>query len=87
MQMLYKRGDSFQWEGRSYDIVTVHESEIESYEKQGWFTDPLSPFKEPEDNSAPTREELEIKAKELNIEFDGRTSDRKLMEKIEEALK
>jgi len=87
MQMLYKRGDSFQWEGRNYDIVTVHESEIEKYESEGWFTDPLSPFKEPEDNSAPTREELEIKAKELGIEFDGRTSDRKLMEKIEEALK
>lgn len=35
----------------------------------------------------PTREELEQKANELGIKFDGRTTDRKLLEKIEEALR
>lgn len=38
-------------------------------------------------NSPPTREELEQKANELGIKFDGRTTERKLLEKIEEALR
>jgi len=36
--------------------------------------------------SAPTREELEAKAKELGVSFNGRTSDKKLAERIAEAL-
>lgn len=39
-----------------------------------------------EDNSEPTRAELEAKAKELEIAFDGRTTDRILAEKIATAL-
>lgn len=34
------------------------------------------------DNAAPTRAELEAKAKELGIKFDGRTSDKKLGDQI-----
>ena len=34
----------------------------------------------------PTRLEMEIKAALLGIKFDGRTSDKKLLERIEEAL-
>lgn len=37
--------------------------------------------------AAPTRAELEHKAGELGIKFDGRTTDRKLLEKIDEALR
>ena len=33
-----------------------------------------------------TREEMETKAKELGLKFDGRTGDKKLMSMIEEAL-
>ena len=33
-----------------------------------------------------TREELEAKATELGLKFDGRTSDKKLLERIDEAL-
>lgn len=40
----------------------------------------------PADNTQPTRAELEQKARELNVKFDGRTSDAKLQERIEEAL-
>ena len=40
-----------------------------------------------DENSPPTREELEEKANELGIKFDGRTTDRKLLEKIEEVLR
>lgn len=36
--------------------------------------------------SGPTREELETKANELGVSYDGRTSDKKLAERIEEAL-
>lgn len=40
----------------------------------------------PDDNAAPTREELEAKAKELGIKFDGRTRDKKLGQLIEAKL-
>jgi len=40
----------------------------------------------PEDNSPPTREELEAKATELGIPFNGRTSDKKLSGLIATAL-
>jgi hypothetical protein len=42
---------------------------------------------EPQDDAAPTRAELEAKATELNIRFDGRTSDKKLNSLIEAKLK
>jgi hypothetical protein len=40
----------------------------------------------PEDNAAPTRAELEAKAKELGIRFDGRTGDKKLGQLIQDRL-
>jgi hypothetical protein len=40
-----------------------------------------------QDNSAPTRAEMETKAAELGIKFDGRTGDKRLLERINEALK
>ena len=40
----------------------------------------------PDDNAAPTREELEAKAKELGIRFDGRTGDKKLGQLIQDKL-
>jgi len=40
----------------------------------------------PEDESAPTREELEAKATELGIRFDGRTKDKKLGQLIQDRL-
>ncbi len=42
---------------------------------------------EQDDNSPPTRAELEAKATELGLKFDGRTSDAKLGKLIDEALK
>ena len=41
---------------------------------------------EPADDSPPTRAELEVKASELGLKFDGRTSDRRLIEMIEHEL-
>jgi hypothetical protein len=40
----------------------------------------------PDDDAAPTRAELEAKATELGIKFDGRTKYKKLLAKINEAL-
>ncbi len=55
----------------------------------GWFDSvpeamigkPVSPI---EDNAPPTRQELEQKAKEIGLKFDGRTSDAKLGKTIAE---
>ena len=44
------------------------------------------PVESNDDILPPTRAEMEIKATELGIKFDGRTSDKKLLERIEEAL-
>jgi hypothetical protein len=40
----------------------------------------------PEDNAPPTRAELESKARELGLRFDGRTSDRTLLRRITQAI-
>lgn len=39
------------------------------------------------DNAPPTRAELETQAKSMGIKFDGRISDKKLLDAIESALK
>jgi hypothetical protein len=41
----------------------------------------------PADDAPPTRAELEAKAAEMGLKFDGRTSDRKLAQAIADALK
>jgi hypothetical protein len=47
----------------------------------------IEPVVEPiADDAQPTREELEIKATELGIKFDGRTKDKKLGQLIEDKL-
>ena len=40
----------------------------------------------PDDNAPPTRAELEAKARELGLKFDGRTSDRTLLRRITQAI-
>jgi len=47
----------------------------------------VAPAAVPSDDAAPLRTELEAKAAELGLRFDGRTSDRKLSAMIEDALK
>lgn len=37
----------------------------------------------PDDNAPPTRAEIEAKARELGIKFDGRTTDKVLLSKID----
>lgn len=40
----------------------------------------------PQDNAPPTRTEMETKARELGIKFDGRTGDKKLLQLIDAAM-
>jgi hypothetical protein len=40
----------------------------------------------PDDDAPPTREELQAKASDLGIKFDGRTSEKKLKKLIAESL-
>lgn len=78
--------------GGSYDWLAIQSQEaLEDAFAKGWFaTMPEAvdgkhavPI---DDTSAPTREELELKASELQIPFDGRTSDKKLGKLITDAL-
>jgi hypothetical protein len=50
--------------------------------------EPQKPVFEPvlDDDAPPTREELETKATELGIKFDGRYSDKRIAQLIDEAL-
>lgn len=48
---------------------------------------PLEEAPEADDDAPPTRAELELKASELGIKFDGRTTDARLAQRIADALK
>jgi hypothetical protein len=75
----------------TYDYKgAVDESEVDSALAEGWFRtlpEAMAGKHEESDDSAPTRDELEAKATELEIKFDGRTTDKALGEKIAAALK
>lgn len=77
----------------TYDYRGVETpDQLEASIAEGWFlTLPeaiagKSDEPDQDDNAAPTREELEAKATELGIKFDGRTTDKSLAEKIEFVL-
>ena len=74
--------------GDHYKRIVVKDPE--PYLNDGWYmsiADHQAPVFEQDDNSPPTRKELELKADELGVWYDGRTSDKKLLERITEALK
>ena len=72
----------------AYGTLVVHsKDEEEAAEKDGWHATSVQakqayeapkPEVESKDDTPPTRAELEQKANELEIKFDGRTPDRKL---------
>lgn len=89
--LVYKTPGTHARSGGTYSYLGVADAAaLDAALADGWFlTLPeaiAGKADEPADNSAPTREELEAKATELNIQFDGRTTDKKLAEKIEHAL-
>lgn len=97
-KMLFREGSQMKWDGRLFDMLIVDNAEEEQAAKaDGWLTaedavkpketavEPTAP--EVDDDAPPTRDELETKAKELGIKFDGRWGDKRLADAIEQALK
>lgn len=84
--IVYKDGGAHHRPGGMYSWKSVNsEAEHKTALADGWF-DSLSEAIEGVSNSAPTRQEMELKAKELGLKFDGRTTDAKLLKMIEGAL-
>jgi hypothetical protein len=86
-RMVYKCPGPLQRAGGTYAQKCVDDAEsFDAAMLDGWYADMLTainpPVKPaeviPDDNAPPTRAELEQKAAELGLKFDGRTSDVKL---------
>lgn len=71
----------------SFDYKIVDGDEVEKACEDGWFETPAE-ARTAFDNSTPvTRAEMEMKATELDIDFDDDTEDEVLLSAIEEKLK
>lgn len=83
-------GDHEAFGGQTYSYVGVaDEVEMEAMLKSGWFAslpEAVAGVADEDDDEDPTREELEDKARELGIKFDGRTSDATLSRRIEQEI-
>lgn len=90
--LVYKSpGDHFGPGSTTYSYKGIQEPEqMAEALASGWFRTLAEALAgeaaEPEDNAGPNREELEAKAAELGIKFDGRTTDAGLLKKINAAL-
>lgn len=89
--IVYKTPGPHACTGSTYAYRGVaDDAELDAALSGGWFkTLPeaiAGDHEEPVDNSALTRAELEAKATDLGIKFDGRTTDKILSGKIESAL-
>jgi hypothetical protein len=82
------RGGTYAYQG------AADQAEFDTLIAKGWFASyedavagTVKAVEKPIDEvSAPTRSELESKASELGVSYDGRTSDNKLAERIAKAL-
>ena len=91
--MLYKGNGETKLHGVMVDYITVDEEDVESNLEDGYFKTPIEADKAIKDDTdddietkAPTREEMEIKAKELGIKFPANIKDSTLLSKINEKL-
>ncbi len=103
MSMLYKAPGPHFCDGSMVDYIVVPDHLDDETVASGWFrtipealaavahvvaSEPVSDASEGvSDDAPPTRAEMEQKATELGVKFDGRTTDAKLLQRIEEALK
>lgn len=100
-RMVYRAGSMVELESGRYDWrIVADENECVGAQAEGWHLDQYAakaaaeapqvaedaPPDEVADNAPPTREELEHKAQELGIKFDGRWGDKKLAAAIAEKL-
>lgn len=63
----------------------VQEADFAQVKADGWFLTMEEAANPPVSDAPPTRDELEEKARDLGIKFDGRTSDKKLAAAIADA--
>lgn len=97
--MLYKSGGKHKIHGGMFDYIVVDEAGVEEKIEEGWALTTSQALEhaeyikegkardDVEDHHPPTREELELKAKELNISFRKNTKNETLLSKINEKLK
>ncbi len=93
--LVYKGHGSHSRAGGTYDYTDVtNQEDLEAKLADGWFAtlpEAIDAHDKPvvvksDDTAPPTRKELEIKAKELNIKFDKKTTDAELGAAITAAL-
>lgn len=96
--MVYRVGKKLKVDGQFFDYKIVEadlpqsadgdsKSELDVALSKGWFRTPAEALEGiPSDSEAPTREELESKAIELDIEFTKSTRDKTIAKKIAEVL-
>lgn len=86
-KMLYRAGTGTVVDGVECAALVVHdEAEQAAALADGWGFSLAEPA-EPADDAPPTRAELEAKATELGVKFDGRWGDKRLSDAIAAALK
>jgi hypothetical protein len=85
--LVYKSpGSQYGPDSTTYDWLGVKTQEdLDEKLAEGWHLT-LADAISPPDNSPPTRSELEQKATELGLKFDGRTNDNKLGQRIQDAI-
>jgi len=94
--MLFKHPGAHSQDGVSFDYKIVLDEDIEATVADGWslsvpeakaaFDAAQKPAEPVKDAEPPTRAELEQKATELGLKFDGRTGDKKLAALIAEKV-
>jgi len=97
--ILYRVPGAHSGPGFTYDYAgALDQSAADALKAQGWHetlvdavsppsVEPAAPEDDvPADDAPPTRAELEAKANELGVKFDGRTSDALLLSRINAAL-
>lgn len=86
--MLYKYPGPHRIDRDNYSYLVVDSADVDTFLDDGWFRTPAE-AKAGEislTDETPTRGELEIKANELGIKYDGRTGNKALLDRIEDAL-
>lgn len=91
--MLVKYPGPHQFQDGKYDHIVVLDEDIEATLADGWYRTPAEARAAteahvlPKDPEPPTRAEMEQKATELGIKWDGRWGDKRLSDAIAEQLK
>jgi hypothetical protein len=69
-----------------FDFIIVPDGQVSDRMAEGWCLTMAEAMATEPDEAPPTRAELEQKASELGLKFDGRTGDATLARRIAEAI-